>query len=557
MAVAVVLFLFALGVRLATATLFGDPAYPDSFYYVEVARQLAGGHGFSIDFIWNFVDVGGRLPAASQALLPIPSNAHWMPLAALVQVPFIWLLGPTALASALPFWLCSAAVPPVTWWIARDAGLPRSLALGAAVLVAIPGAVTPYLGQPDNFALFMLLGTLSLWACARGLRGSRRAFVAGGLLVGLATLARNDGVLLGVPFALAFVVDLARKPRASRIGWVPAIACAAGFLVVVSPWFLRQFAVFGSLMPSAANGRITFITDYRQLYSVSTETSLSTFLSQGLGPLLASRVGGLTSALGIFIAMPLLGFLAPFTVVGTWLRRRDPAFVPWIIYALTLFAFSGLVFAVHVPYGTFLHSAVALIPHAFLLSMVGIGGAVEWVARHRTSWNPARATAVFSGMAVGVVAVGAVAATFITVKQWRAEQDVRLDVAAALDAYPATDRVMSPDAGGYRYIAGRAGIVTPDDPLPVVEQALREYGVRWLVLERDHITPSLAPLLAGIERPEWLSAPVMTVPAGGSEAAGPEVAVGPEAAATIDPRTLPEAALYAVCLQPGDTRCQP
>ena len=45
-----------------------------------------------------------------------------MPLAALVQVPFIWLLGPTALASGLPFWLVRRAVAPVTWWIARDAG---------------------------------------------------------------------------------------------------------------------------------------------------------------------------------------------------------------------------------------------------------------------------------------------------------------------------------------------------------------------------------------------------------------------------------------------------
>ncbi len=63
------------------------------------------------------------LPAAG--VLPIPSNAHWMPLASLVQVPFIWLLGPVPLASALPFWLASAAVAPVTYWIGRDASMPR------------------------------------------------------------------------------------------------------------------------------------------------------------------------------------------------------------------------------------------------------------------------------------------------------------------------------------------------------------------------------------------------------------------------------------------------
>ena len=87
--------------RLVVAAGFPDPAYPDSFYYVDVARQLAAGNGFNVDFIWIFPEVGGAIPA--NPVLPIASNAHWMPLAALVQVPFIWLLGPTAMASALPF----------------------------------------------------------------------------------------------------------------------------------------------------------------------------------------------------------------------------------------------------------------------------------------------------------------------------------------------------------------------------------------------------------------------------------------------------------------------
>ena len=67
---------------------FPDPAYPDSFYYVDVARALAAGHGFNVDFVWIFAEVGGTIPA--DPTLPIPSNAHWMPLASIVQVPFIW-----------------------------------------------------------------------------------------------------------------------------------------------------------------------------------------------------------------------------------------------------------------------------------------------------------------------------------------------------------------------------------------------------------------------------------------------------------------------------------
>src|SRR4029078_5267057 len=100
------------------------------------------------------------------------------------------------------------AAAPLTYWIARDCGLETRLALVAGLLAAVPAGLTPFFGQPDNFGLFMTLGALALFLCARGVRGDRRAFVLGGLVVGLAALTRADGVLLGIPFALAFVLSL-------------------------------------------------------------------------------------------------------------------------------------------------------------------------------------------------------------------------------------------------------------------------------------------------------------------------------------------------------------
>ena len=159
--------------------------------------------------------------------------------------------------------------------------------------------MAPYLGQPDNFATYMLLGALALWLCARGLRGDRRAFALGGFVVGLAFLSRNDGILLGVPYALAFAWDLLRPPRLTRIGWLPALICAVGFLVVVTPWLVRQVEVFGSLSPSSIGGRILFIREYRELYSVSSETTLASFLAQGPQALIGSRIDGLVGALRV------------------------------------------------------------------------------------------------------------------------------------------------------------------------------------------------------------------------------------------------------------------
>src|SRR5687768_14296994 len=158
MAIPVLLFAIAFVARAASALVFADAGYPDAYYYASVASSLAAGRGFELDYVWNFVDVGGVLPA--EGVLPIASNGHWMPLAALIQVPFLWLLGTTPIAAALPFWIASGLTAALTWSIGRDAGLSSWQSAAAGLLVAIPGGFAPYLGQPDNFAIFMLLGAL-------------------------------------------------------------------------------------------------------------------------------------------------------------------------------------------------------------------------------------------------------------------------------------------------------------------------------------------------------------------------------------------------------------
>ena len=547
------LFVAAFAVRLLAGLLFHGPGYLDAFYYVDVAQQLAAGHGLQVPFIWSFVEVGGAIPAVPT--LPVPADAHWLPLGSLVQVPFIWLLGPSPLAYALPFWLAGAAAAPLTWFIGRDAGLAPWQAFAAGLLVAAPGAVTPFMAQPDNFGLYLFLGALALWLCALGLRGSRRAFVAGGVVVGLASLARNDGILLGVPFALAFLLERWRAWRAAGlvgpsslfgrggvIGWAAALGCLAGFLVLMVPWYARQLAVFGTLLPSAATGRVLWITDYQQLFSVTGQPGLDTFLAQGLGPLLVSRALGFVAAAGLFAYLPFAVVLAPLVLLGAWLRRRDTAFAPWLVYGLTLLAASTFLFALHVPSGNFMHSAVALLPHADLLLTVGIVAAVGWVARRRPRWDAPRASRVFTGLAVGVVLIFAVISTLTTTATWQSAAAARAPLELALAPLAAEDRLMSADPAGWWYATGRWGVVTPADPLPTVEEAARAYGIRWLVLEQSQITADLRPVLAGTAHPTWLSAPLVTVTAASAQAGA-------------RPGSEPVAALYAVCLSTEDTRC--
>ena len=542
------LFVLAVAVRALLFLHFPDPAYPDSYYYVDVARSLAAGHGFNIDFIWIFVEVGGKIPA--NPVLPVPSNAHWMPLASIVQVPFIWLLGPTTLASSLPFILLGALSAPMAWALARDAGASERVALGAGLLTAIPVLSAPFMAQPDNFGLYQPLVVGALWLGGRGLRGHGRSFAFAGALVALATLARSDGILVGVTLGLLFLVDRWRawRSRGSRRPTIPVwagVACAGLFLLIAGPWFARQLAVFGSLSPSTATGKVLLIRTFSEWNSITIPATLDHFLGQGLGPLIVSRLGGLVAAVTIYAVLVGGVILVPFMLIGGWLRRRSPDFSPALLYAGILFAFNAVFFAVHVPGGTFIHSAIGLAPHTYVLVLEGIAATVGWVAARRRDWNVDQATRIFSSATVAFAVVAATVGSLATHAGWASRVADHQFAAAALDAAgaPLTDRVMSIDASGTKYWSGRGGVVLVNDPLPTVEQVASAYQIRWLILERSDAVPAVAPILDGAARPAWIGPPVASRPA-----------VPAPGSAALPPGAV-DVAVYPVCVTPGDARC--
>jgi hypothetical protein len=535
------LYLLALVGRLVLIALHPDPAYPDSYYYADVARALATGHGFSVDFVWIFAEVGGRIPAVPT--LPIPSNAHWMPLASLVQVPFLAIFGVTnAVAAAVPFALSGAIAAPLAWAIGREAGASWFVSVGAGVMTAFPALSFPFMSQPDNFSLYQPLVAGALLLTARGLKGHPRSFALAGLLVGFATLARNDGVLVGGVIGLAFLFDRWRAWRSggSRLPAIPlwsAVACAGLFLVVMAPWIARQLAVFGSISPSSASGKVLFIRSIEEWNQISSPATFDHLFGMGIGPLLLTRVGGFVAAVGIFTTLVGAGLLVFPMIAGAWQRRRSVDFGPFFGYAVALFGFSAIVSAVHVPGGTFIHSAVALVPHGYVLALEGVRAAVGWVATRRPSWNREAATRVFGGVAVGLAVVAAVFGTVAVDASWNAKRDARVTLAAALDlaGVAADDRLMTIDAAGFKYFTGRGGVVTTNDSLDTELQIATAYRVSWLVLERDEIATSMAPVISGEVRPSWIGAPVFSLPSADGGA--------------------PRIALYPVCLSPVDPRC--
>ena len=544
----IALFLLALLVRLALIAIYPDAAYPDSYYYVDVARAIAAGHGLNVDFIWVFAEVGNKIPAVPT--LPVPSNAHWLPLASFLQVPFINLLGPTAFASALPMALVGSIAAPLTWAIARDAKAVPLVAVTAGVVSAVPGAATVFMAQPENFAILHPLVAAAIWCTARGLKGDGRAFAFAGLLAGLASLGRNDGVFLGGAIGLVWLIDRIRWWRARRgtgswvhvedrrpISFLAAVGCLALFMLVMGPWWARQLAVFGSISPTSSSGAALWIRTISEWNSITAHPSLQTFLAQGWGPIIASRLAGLSSAIGNYVVVIGSVVLVPFLLIGAIGRVRSRDFSPWFVYTLVVFAAATILYPLHVPGGAFIHSAIGLAPHAAILSMEGVLIVVGWIAGRRRAWNEGTAAAFFAWGMVGLVVAMAVVFGRSVQQSWDATRQPRIALAAELEALsvPSSDRLLSIDAAGFKYWTGHPGVVTPDDPIDTIEAVARAYDTRWLVIEKDDAARALGPVLTGDLTVPWIGSPVFTVP---DRAGGP-----------------PKLALYPVCTTAGDTRC--
>ena len=178
------------------------------------ARTSTPGQGFNVDFIWIFPEVGGKIPAD-----PDPADPVERPLdAAGVDRPGAVprrSSATSAWASALPFALIGAIAAPLTWAIARDAGAPAVRRGRRRGPRRDPGCCRPCSWpSPTTSRSTSRSSSASLWMAARAVYAARapgRSFVLAGLLAGLATLARNDGLLV-------LVVARARLPVGSLAG---------------------------------------------------------------------------------------------------------------------------------------------------------------------------------------------------------------------------------------------------------------------------------------------------------------------------------------------------
>ncbi len=478
----VTLFALALATRIVAALLVDYPPYGDPAYYQLVGEQLASGHGFSVPVLWSFLEVGGHLPA--DPMLPVPSNGHWMPLTSIVAAGSIavfgdWL-GPWR-AGQLPMILIGAALVPFTYYMARDLWGSRFGAWIAALLVLSAGPLLVMAPLIDAFAVFGAAGAAAIWSSIRAVVAERPGpwLVLAGACVGLATLARVDGLLLAAAPATAWAVRRDWLSWPSRLGW--GLASGAAALLVVAPWLARDLAVFGSPLPSAG-GHTLWITSYNQQFSIAPDPSVAGYLAWGPANIIGSKVAAWGELVGRTAV--LLGglFILPFAY-GLWHERRRPELLPFVAYFALMFLAMGAVFTFHAPKGAFYHSSLAWLPLAAGMAVGNLGPASTAAGR---AWPFLRRPATHRFLAVAGLAGAfalSLAGSAVLVGQW-SDAHARLRQAAqflaGVDAQ--SQVVMAYDPAALHALSGNPGVAPPFDLFPVIGQVVQAYQVEWVVV---------------------------------------------------------------------------
>jgi 4-amino-4-deoxy-L-arabinose transferase-like glycosyltransferase len=239
----------ALALRVTVVGLTWDtPTTLDPADFSRTAQSIASGHGYP---------PSNRAPGGGASAFRPPGYPVFLG-------AVYWIAGQEAppggrLAGAFLGTITVALVGLIALrlWGKRVAVLALCIAAVAPPMVILSTALV-------SEALFVPL-VLGAVACALEARRSSHRYrwaIATGVLVGLATLTRTNGLILLVPLVLA-VAPARRRRRVAA--WSPAAAVLLAAVLTMAPWTLRNWVVFHAFIPVSDEIGYTIAGTYNQM----------------------------------------------------------------------------------------------------------------------------------------------------------------------------------------------------------------------------------------------------------------------------------------------------
>ncbi len=475
------LYGFAVAIGLLTIALIRDPLSEGTSYYVEVARNLVGGHGLSIDAIWSYAY------ATPSVGFPRPAFELWQPMASFVAAAPMVLLGPTFHAAQFGFELLGALLAPLAWLVARDTTRRlhidgrRSMTIesGSALLTAMSAPLLLATGAPDSTLPFAVLGVAACLFMPGAMAGERTHLIALGITLGLAYLTRMEAVWLGI----AFVVGSLLAGKSVARTFVASGSVAAVGAVVALPWWLRNLAVFGTPLPGQLTDNM-FLTRNEQIYAYADAPTLSGYLAQG--PL--TIVGNICGAVwhnGVDVLVVSAG---PVAVVGlvtvaaaligrTALPKSGPLAMLLLSGAMT-FGATSVLFPVATLWGTFEHAAGPLHVGLVVAALIGMDAVIAR-ARAWRAWP--RSNAWLAPVALALATLPITSLALVGAAHAALTDSARIaSFTGLLSSDPGpiiTDRPVWISAA-----TGRPAIALPDESLTSISQLARDFHASLVVV---------------------------------------------------------------------------
>jgi len=456
------------------AAVIRHPGYTDAYYYFNAGQRLAQGKGLTDAALWTYI--------GAPAGLPVPSHLYWMPLTSLVSA-LPMLIAPTFDAAQIAYVPLFTALVLIATWLGQRVGGTRRAGWLAGLVMLFSGYFMPFWFTSDAFALYGVVGAAALIGMGRAREsGSWRWYALSGLCIGLAHLTRNDGLLL-LPVLWIVALWPAHPLRSRLIG---AGTGTVAYLLVMTPWFLRNLSVVGTILP-VGGLQTAWMREYNDLFNYPGVIDFQKFLAWGIPNILRSRFDAFFVNLQTAIAVESLIVLAPFILIALWAHRRDPLLSGVWLYALGLHAVMTLVFPFPGARGGLFHSAAALMPFWAALGVAGLLDAIAWAAKRRR-WSIRQAQTVFGGAliiwSVGFSLLGAVPKA----AQWNSAGDYYVGIGVS-----PSDTIMINDPAAYYYFTGGQAVVLPNVPAVNLATILNRFKATLVVLD-ENVPAPLEPL---------------------------------------------------------------
>lgn len=421
------LFFLSIGFLYLTSFRVDPHASMDAAYYHVMVDQLEQGKGFQEPVVWQHLNEYENLDHPMD---------YWMPFGILAYYGTRFLVGENA-EVWLNIFLWSLLITLVFSDIKRITNRPIFALVGSLTLL-FSGRNLFYILTTDNIALYGFFGYLFIRClCHKSIN-----LVVCGILAGLIALTRIEGII----FAFLGMLWILYRKKSVK----PAFTYLVIILIVLSPWFVRNYQTSGKIWTS--NTKALFLRQYAELFSEDFPGTLNYFLQLGFAEIIKQKTHGLWDSLLNFIAVPGLFLFYPLWIFGLiklWHKEGKLFFCLVGIFWLLC----GLLFTHQSIRGTSLHISAFFFPHFSILNGVGL-----WFLIEKKKYN--KAICIFMG---AVVILWSLACSLISVSSLTErynDDNQPYEKLFARKKFPENSKIVSAYPVYVYYLAGARGVVT-------------------------------------------------------------------------------------------------